>query len=694
MAAIPTGAYTAAGASPQLHPNSWLRVTSARFNFRVRASVSTAGGSAATTGEQPPTPPAPLSNNGSLRNNSTTHELEEKTLTIKDYMEWSKDMIGCGSEGGPPRWFSPLDCASPIKDSPLLLYLPGIDGVGLGLIKHHKRLGRIFNMWCLHVPVTDRTSFTDLVHLVEATVRSEHHHAPRRPIYLLGESFGGCLALAVAARNPHIDLALILANPATRLRESQLQNLIVLSEVIPEQLHPSMVKTLSVTTGLPARVAVAIPGNGLPLQQAVAELFRGDVAFSSYLSVLADVLPVETLIWRLKMLKSAAAFVNSRLHAIKAQTLVLSSGKDHLIPSPEEGERLRHMLPNCEIRRFNNSGHALLLEDGFDLVTVIKGANFYRRGRHLDFVKDFVPPSTSEFDSVYQPYRWMEVAFNPVMISTLENGNIVRGLTGIPSEGPVLLVGYHMMLGLELVPLVSRLWNEKKIVLRGIAHPMMFQRLGEGRMPVLSMYDDFRFMGAVPVSATNFYKLLSSKSHALLYPGGMREALHRKGEEYKLFWPEQSEFVRMAARFGAKIIPFGTVGEDDIGQMLLDYNDLMKIPYFKAGIEELTDEVEKLRNDIEGEVANQDVHLPIILPKLPGRFYFYFGKPIETEGRKEELKSREKAHELYLEVKSEVERCIHFLKEKRENDPYRNIMARIVYQASHGFDSEVPTFDL
>lgn len=63
-------------------------------------------------------------------------------------------------------------------------------------------------------------------------------------------------------------------------------------------------------------------------------------------------------------------------------------------------------------------------------------------------------------------------------------------------------------------------------------------------------------------------------------------------------------------------------------------------------------------------------------------------------GRKEELKSREKAHELYLEVKSEVERCIHFLKEKRENDPYRNIMARIVYQATHGFESEVPTFDL
>jgi len=37
-----------------------------------------------------------------------------------------------------------------------------------------------------------------------------------------------------------------------------------------------------------------------------------------------------------------------------------------------------------------------------------------------------------------------------------------------------------------------------------------------------------------------------------------------QGEEYKLFWPERSEFVRVASKFGAKIVPFGVVGEDDI----------------------------------------------------------------------------------------------------------------------------------
>lgn len=37
-----------------------------------------------------------------------------------------------------------------------------------------------------------------------------------------------------------------------------------------------------------------------------------------------------------------------------------------------------------------------------------------------------------------------------------------------------------------------------------------------------------------------------------------------QGEEYKLFWPEQPEFVRMTAKFGATIVPFGVVGEDDL----------------------------------------------------------------------------------------------------------------------------------
>lgn len=49
--------------------------------------------------------------------------------------------------------------------------------------------------------------------MVERTIRSENQRCPNRPIYLVGESLGACIALDVAARNPNIDLILILANP-------------------------------------------------------------------------------------------------------------------------------------------------------------------------------------------------------------------------------------------------------------------------------------------------------------------------------------------------------------------------------------------------------------------------------------------------------------------------------------------------
>lgn len=45
------------------------------------------------------------------------------SVSMKDYLDISKDMIK--PDGGPPRWFSPVECGRPLKGSPLLLFLPG-----------------------------------------------------------------------------------------------------------------------------------------------------------------------------------------------------------------------------------------------------------------------------------------------------------------------------------------------------------------------------------------------------------------------------------------------------------------------------------------------------------------------------------------------------------------------------------------
>ena len=113
-------------------------------------------------------------------------------------------------------------------------------------------------------------------------------------------------------------------------------------------------------------------------------------------------------------------------------------------------------------------------------------------------------------------------------LSTLKDGKIVRGLDGVPEDGPVLFVGYHMLMGLELDQLYEEFLRERKISVRGMAHPALFSSMGRNPRPEFSRFDYMNVFGALPVSPTNIYRLLSRKAFILLYPGGAREALHRK----------------------------------------------------------------------------------------------------------------------------------------------------------------------
>jgi hypothetical protein len=233
-------------------------LTSSVGRFNKLNPVSSRRFAVSTSTEQTPVTPVTLTTTSrlsekreelaeSVAGSFEVGEVEYRSL-MKDYIERSKELIR--SDGGPPRWFTPLECGPPLNNSPLLLFLPGLIEVGLGLIKQHRRLGKIFETWCLHIPVMDRTPFIDLVKLVGKTIRSENCRSPNRPIYLVGESFGGCLALAAAASNPDIDLVLILANPATSFGRSQLQPLIPLLDFIPDQLPFSLPPMLSPMTGL------------------------------------------------------------------------------------------------------------------------------------------------------------------------------------------------------------------------------------------------------------------------------------------------------------------------------------------------------------------------------------------------------------------------------------------------------------
>ncbi|WZY78847.1 hypothetical protein YC2023_025231 [Brassica napus] len=643
-----------------------------------------------------------------LKAETATPDLHKSLL---DFLEEARDFVG--DDDGPPRWFSPLECAAQAQGSPLLLFLPGIDGTGLGLIRHHKKLGEsisveekekpkvksrtwVFDVWCLHIPVRDRTPANDLVKLIERTVRSENYRFPNRPIYLVGESVGACLALDVAARNPNIDLLLILANPATHVNYFMSQPLVGMLNVLPDGVPTLLEEIFGFKHGDPLTGMIDALTNELAVHQMSGVgggILKDLFAVSAHLPTLSRIFPKDTILWKVELLKSAVISANSHIYAVRAETLIILSGRDQWLLKEEDINRYSLTLPKCIVRKLKDNGHFLFFEEGVDLASIIKYTNFYRRGKSHDHLSDYIMPTRYELKKQLDDHKLLIDATSPVYLSTLEDGKIVRGLEGLPSEGPVLYVGYHMLLGLELGPMITQVLKERNIHMRGMAHPMLFIN-SEVTFVDTQMLDKYKILGGVPVSNFNIYKLLQAKSHVLLYPGGIREALHQKGEEYKLFWPEQQEFVRVASKFGAKIVPFGVVGEDDICKLVLDGDDQRNIPILKQFMEEATKQAGNLREGDETELGNQDCYLPGLVPKIPGRFYYYFGEPIETAGKEQELKDKDKAQEFYLQVKSEVEQCIAYLKMKRESDPYRQLLPRMMYQASHGFSSEIPTFDL
>ncbi|WCJ44006.1 Esterase/lipase/thioesterase family protein [Euphorbia peplus] len=612
--------------------------------------------------------------------------------TAKDYFKGAKEITK--SDAGPPRWFCPLECGHPLENSPLLLFFPGLDGVGLGLILHHKALGKVFEVQCLHVPVYDRTPFEGLVKLVEETVTLEHASSPNRPIYLVGDSFGGCLALAIAARNPEIDFVVILSNPATSFDRSQLLPLMHVMEGLPEGLHSVIPYLVSSVLGNPWKLGMADIEFTLPLKSKIEQLSANLIAYLPHLSDYVNIYSKDTLLWKLKLAKSGAAYANSRLHDVKAEVLVLASGDDYFLPSRDEAVRLHGSLQNCIVRHFKDNGHLILMEEGISLLTIIKGTGKYRRSRRYDFISDFVPPSKSEFKyAIHQLVGSFRTSSSYAMFSTLVDGRIVRGLAGVPDNGPVLFVGYHMLLGLEVYSLLEEFVRQKNVVLHGIAHPAIFNRSLENSFSEFSIPDWLRAAGGVPATASTLFRLLSTKKHVLLYPGGAREALHFKGEEYKLMWPEQPEFVKMAVKFGATIVPFGSVGEDDLLDLVLDYNDLMKIPVLNDYIRDTSRNTRSVRDESKGEVASEELFFPGLWPKIPGRIYSLFGKPIETKGKEELMKDKEFVNEMYLQVKSEVRRNIDYLLKKRDEDPYRNIFDRTLHRALFSPLSDIPAFD-
>ena len=198
--------------------------------------------------------------------------------------------------------------------------------------------------------------------------------------------------------------------------------------------------------------------------------------------------------------------------------------------------------------------------------------------------------------------------------------------------------------------------------------------------------------GAVKVSPRNFYRLMQTNQTALLFPGGVREVFHRKGEAYQIFWPEgKTDFVRVAAKFNATIVTLSAIGAADSVDIVLDSNELLELPFgIGDRLANFSSSVMPARFDAQNE---DEVFLPpLAIPKpIAARHYFLFGKPFDTSPL--DPTDLHACRDMYKSIEDEMRHDIEALLEARDLDPYSlDGVKRTAYQKLSG--KEPPTFDI
>ncbi|MEM9008487.1 MAG: alpha/beta hydrolase [Cyanobacteria bacterium P01_F01_bin.86] len=248
-----------------------------------------------------------------------------------------------------PTLFTPT---LPQPQKPLMIFLPGLDGTGKLLAPQVAGLSQYFDLRCLSIPDHNRQNWRSLAETVVELIRREQDE---RLTYICGESYGGCLALQVAILAPSTLNRLILVNPASSLKwQIWAQGLLQAAPYAPEWLY-----------SLAGPLAVHLLADFGRIQSLWQRAFFENLQLVSQ----------NCVNWRLSMLQNFEV-ATDQLKRLKIPTALLASGRDRLLPSYKEAQRLHQFLPNSVTYLLPESGHVCLLEESVNLVDCLAALDF------------------------------------------------------------------------------------------------------------------------------------------------------------------------------------------------------------------------------------------------------------------------------------------------------------------------------
>jgi len=619
------------------------------------------------------------------------------------YASPKEDVLHCllesqGDEQVHPVFFERVSVEA--QDGDVVLYLPSLEFTGIFAVPQFKTLAKEgHEIWRCFVPTSDRTStFAQLEQSILTWVRRQLN--ANRRVVLLGEDFGGLIALSLALQLGKQLKGIVLVNPATSFEQSAWRSIgrsapirdamRVLKSVVSNSdgSHPSPYSFLGM---------LGASSDSQVSRTAV----RGIAGFLGGRSVIAAGL-VGTLDWRLRAwVRDGWEAVESALRRTPQpnslpRSLLICSTDDRLLPSQAEAKLLRHQLEKrcgklgVDVQELEGAGHEPLADVRIDVAALLRDSVIYKPRKKRNYVTDFQVPSLEEVEKESERVERFAGVLSPVFLSTTPGGVREFGLSNVPEPAsvhgrPVLLVGNHQLVGLDLGPLIREFIVEKGIIVRGLAHPNAFQ----------VQENTLEKFGAVPVTPRNIFRLLQRGEMALLFPGGAREALHGPNEEYQLFWPAKPEFVRVAARFNAVVVPFGGVGIDDNIASLAQITEIMR-PFESV----LPARRRSLKVDGGGlmpvsETLKQEFGFPLLAPRLQpvtddtsgvgDRYYMSFGKPVDLESL--DPSDQPGCEKVYQELRSAVQGEIDWLLDARLKDPFREPVRRQLFERVANLDS-------